>query len=382
MTRRPTEAVCKGYGRREAFAPQSTVVDTGASGWIAAATAAGPHPLSATMGDLLDIAAVVFRAERQLPQRRAGNRNVRYELVMPVSEPQTWKGRPQEILEELLGFLGMAEWQIQFVQRPRGAREFFRSPSVERRMSRIALLSGGLDSTGGVGAGLVLSSNTQLFLVLAAATAETFAAHEIVQFENGILASAIPPVPSLAMTKHAHPRLHSLFSALLRAITGEKWQVTNPLWQMTKRQSVAAMRDNLGAGQANALAAITQSCWNLSVPRVFGVASFKRRVKRPNEPCGVCVPCIIRRTALPKEAVTFDLRDSSIRNHPKLGALFLEYIEFVLAVRATSTEAEFRRVLPAEALDLIDDGFTDLQLLGGLLRSFAREFVETFELEA
>src|SRR5258708_22173475 len=100
MSRRRTEGVWKGYGRREAFAPQSTVVDTGASGWIAAATAAGPHPLSATMGDLLDIAAVVFRAERQLPQRRAGNRNVRYELVMPVSEPQSWKGRPQESLYE------------------------------------------------------------------------------------------------------------------------------------------------------------------------------------------------------------------------------------------------------------------------------------------
>jgi 7-cyano-7-deazaguanine synthase in queuosine biosynthesis len=342
-----------------------------------------------------------------------------------VSDPEMWKGKPLEALEELLGFLGMAEWRMQSVRRPGRARQYFKSEPVKRSVSRIALLSGGLDSTSGIGAGLVPASNTQLcsfytrqeslqaeiaaalgfpvptqwrmqgasgrgrsffyrsflFLALAAATAETFGAREIFQFENGILASSIPPVPSLAMTKHAHPRLHRLLEQLLQSVTGKEWRIVNPLWQMTKRQAVAVMRRKLGPNESGHLESVTRSCWNLSAPHVFGVRTFNRQTKHANEQCGVCVPCIIRRTALPREHFAFDLNQPPIRNHAKLGAHFLEYTEFVLGIRAARTQAELRHFLPAEALDLIDDGWTDLKSLEALLRRFADEFVETFGLK-
>jgi hypothetical protein len=424
MRRRPHEAICTGLGRRAVFGPQSTTVQVGGSGWVTAITAAGPQPVSEAVNDLLDVAAVIYRSERQLPRRGPSNPNVRYELVMPLIDPDVWTGKPQSLLEDILGFLGMAEWRVQFVRRPRRRRQYYTSVPQKRPVSRVALWSGGLDSTSGIGAELVPTSGTRLcsfytrqaslqsklaeelkyptptqwrlagaegrgrsffyrsflFLALGAATAETFGAREIVQFENGILASSIPPVPSLAMTKHAHPRLHRLLEQLLESITGREWRIENPLSQMTKREATEAMRRKQGSKKAAELAAQTQSCWNLSAPHAFGVRKFRGQTKRPNEHCGVCVPCIIRRTALPQEDFVFDLNEPSVRGHAKLGAHFLEYAEFVLAIRAASGQAGLRRVLPAEGLELIDDGFTDLKSLEILLRKFADEFVETFTL--
>jgi 7-cyano-7-deazaguanine synthase in queuosine biosynthesis len=380
--------------------------------------------MSAAVGDLLDIAAVVYRCERQLPRRSAGNPNVRYELVVPVLDTDLWQGKPGTILEELLGFLGMATWSVRFVQRPHRARRYAEPSPLQHPVTRVALLSGGLDSSCGAGAGLVSASDTQLcsfytrqqtlqaqiaaelgfpsptqwrlrgsagrgrsfyyrsflFLALAAATAETFGAHEIVQFENGILASAIPPVPSLVMTRHAHPHLHSLFAQLLEALLGDPWRVVNPLWPMTKRQAVEAMRRKIGHRKADALVAVTQSCWNLSVPHAFGVRKFNRQIKHANQQCGVFIPCIVRRTALPRERFAFDLNRDGIRNHQKLGAHFLEYVEFLSAVRSAPTSVQLRRDLPAEALDLIDGGWTDLESLHVLVGRFAAEFFATFDL--
>jgi len=182
------------------------------------------------------------------------------------------------------------------------------------------------------------------------------------------------------MTRHAHPRLHALFEQLLNALSGEKWWITNPLWQMTKRQAVAAMRHQMGHQKANAIIALTQSCWNLSSPQVFGIRKFDRQIKYANQQCGVCVPCIVRRTALPRERFAFDLNRDAVRNHQKLGAHFLEYAEFLSAVRAAPTPAELRRNLPAEALDLIDNDWTDLKSLHVLLHRFAAEFFATFPL--
>jgi hypothetical protein len=67
-----------------------------------------------------------------------------------------------------------------------------------------------------------------------------------------------------------------------------------------------------------------------------------------------------------------------VRNDPKLGAHFLEYVEFLSAIRATKTTADLRTVLPAEALDLIDNGWIGLEPLERLFRKFADEFFDTF----
>lgn len=60
-----------------------------------------------------------------------------------------------------------------------------------------------------------------LFLCLVAAVAESWGIKSISQFENGILALAIPPSPSWAITKHAHPLLHVKVSRLFSALFGE-----------------------------------------------------------------------------------------------------------------------------------------------------------------
>jgi hypothetical protein len=101
-----------------------------------------------------------------------------------------------------------------------------------------------------------------------------------------------------------------------------------------------------------------------------------------NQQCGVCVPCIIRHVALPAETYAFDLKRSAIRNHAKLSKHFLEYLEFLSDVRRTRSAAELRTILPAEALELIDDGWTDLAAIERLLRRFVDEFFETFEIQA
>jgi len=422
MKRGPNQAFCCAHGRIAAFGDQKTLVDLGGAGWLGTDGPLGPRPITTGAADLLDVATVVYRVERQLQKRGPSNPNVKYELTIPLRDPALWSGRPKQLVEELLGFLGSTQWELNIVHRPSKASGFSKVEHSAPPVRRVALFSGGLDSACGTGAGLVSPSDTDLcsfysrqkglqrhlaadlgfssptqwhqqsitgpgrsfyyrsflFLAVAAATAETRSAREVVQFENGILASAIPPVPSLAMTKHAHPRLHRLFASLLNSVLDGKWQVANPLWQMTKREAVQALRKNIGAKRAAQVTSATQTCWNFSAPHVFGVRTLGSETKHPNEHCGICIPCIIRRTALPQGRFSFDLRRSSVRKHPKLGAHLLEYLELLSAVRDTSTSDDFRTTLPAEALDLLDAGWTDLGSLERLFRQFAKEFFDTF----
>jgi 7-cyano-7-deazaguanine synthase in queuosine biosynthesis len=422
MKRGPNKATCKAHGRVAAFGDQWTEVELGGPGWLRTDGPIGPRPISIPAADLLDVATVVYRVERQLQRRSPSNPNVKYDLTIPLRDPQLWRDRPKRLLEELLGFLGNTAWELNVVNRPRQATGLSKIKPSDQPVQRVALLSGGLDSACGAGAGLVSERDTQLcsfysrqktvqadiaaklgfpsptqwhqqgtagpgrsfyyrsflFLALAAATAETWGAHEVVQFENGILASAIPPVASLAMTRHAHPRLHQLFMKLLDCVLTGRWRVVNPLWQMTKREAVHALEREIGIKRAAQITSATQSCWNLSAPHVFGVRTLGADTKHANEQCGVCIPCIIRRTALPREHFAFDLRRNGVCNHPKLGAHFLEYVELLTAVRAAGTTAEFRTVLPAEALDLIDEGWIELNSLERLFRQFAKEFFATF----
>lgn len=422
MKRKPNEALCLAHGRVARFGDQSTTVEIGQPGWIVTEGPFGPNPISAGAADLLDIATTVYAIERQLPPRAASNPNIRYELTVPLRDPALWKGQPTELLQELLGFLGSAQWEVTPVQRA-GKKVDVSAPTDSGRSIRcIALLSGGLDSTAGVGSGFASAKETQLcsfytrqkelqrqiagslkfmpptqwrhessagpgrsfyyrsflFLTLGAVTAHTWSADQVIQFENGILASAIPPVPSVAMTKHAHPRLHDLFAKLLKSVLPGNWSVINPLWGCTKREAVDSLVKNVGTITANEIMKITQSCWNLAAPQAFGVSSLGQYHKKANLQCGVCIPCIVRRTALPEEDFAFDLRSNKIRNHSKLGAHFLEYVELLSAIRESKSTAEFRRALPAEALDLIDDGWTTLSSLEKLWKGFADEFFGTF----
>src|SRR4051794_15427534 len=106
MKRGSNQAICNAYGRVATFGKQLTHVKLGGSGWLATDGPFGPRPISVAAADLLDIAAVVYRVERQLPRRAPSNPNVNYELTVPLRDPLAWKGRPTELLQELLSFLG------------------------------------------------------------------------------------------------------------------------------------------------------------------------------------------------------------------------------------------------------------------------------------
>jgi 7-cyano-7-deazaguanine synthase in queuosine biosynthesis len=421
MNKTSNQAVCHGYGRIAKFGEQVTRINLGGEGWLTTKGPLGPRPTPDALADLLDTALVVFRAERQLPKRGPTNPNIRYELTVPSRNPSAWEGRPTEVLQELLRFLGNAEWQIIFVQRGGSKDKDRGTVHAGNEVARVALLSGGLDSACGTGClipkrGTLLCSlytrqkevqrtiaasfgypaptqwhlqgapgrgrsffyRSFLFLSMAAVTAETWGSHEIVQCENGILASAIPPVSSLSMTRHAHPKLHALFVKLLESLIGGKWHVSNPLWRLTKREAVIALQEKMGPKDAAAITDLTTSCWHLSAPHVFGVKRFDGAKKHVNQQCGVCIPCIVRRTAIPTERFAFDLRSNAVRNHPKLGAHFLEYLELLSAIRSAKTPADFRRVLPAEGLELMDDGWADLKSLERLFRGFTADFFDTF----
>jgi hypothetical protein len=116
MKRKINEALCVAHGRVARFGVQETIVETGGEGWLSTTGPLGPNPMVNTTFDLLDIATTVFAIERQLPPRGNSNPNTHYSLTMPVREPDLWNGKPRELLQEILGFLGNTEWDIRFVQ--------------------------------------------------------------------------------------------------------------------------------------------------------------------------------------------------------------------------------------------------------------------------
>src|SRR5689334_25197859 len=109
---RPSQATCTAYGRVASFGEQTVHIELDGRHWLIAKGTIGPHPPSRAVADLLDIAVVVYKSERLLPRRGSTNPNVRYKLTMPVRDPDLWRGRPGELLQDLLGFLGKAEWVV------------------------------------------------------------------------------------------------------------------------------------------------------------------------------------------------------------------------------------------------------------------------------
>lgn len=407
------------WGRRAALPSQVAHIEASAASWAHVPANLGVRGVSAHMADLLDIASVVHRAERQLSRRAVGNANVRYALRVPVRDPGFWSGQPGEALAAVLGFLGDASWELDFRQRHRRAREPAWSPGATSDINAVTLFSGGLDSLCGAGARLVprerhalvsamtrqgelqrdlaaelgLQSPAQwrlrgeggrgrsfhyrsfLFLALGAATAASHGARTVLQFENGILASAVPPLPSLRMTRHAHPRTRTLMERLLGLVTGDGWTVANPFAELTKRECFEEFLRAVGPGRARALGGRTETCWNLYVPHAFGV-----RGKANGSHCGVCVPCIVRRTALDDEDYAFDLRGNEVRNDDRLGLHFREYYAFLDDVGRAADTLAFWRVLPAQGRDLLDDGHATLEGLERMFRRFRADFWHAFRL--
>jgi 7-cyano-7-deazaguanine synthase in queuosine biosynthesis len=377
----------------------------------------GPHGISPRGADLIDLAAAVFQIEKQLGGRKATNRPESFELRMPFRESQFWRGKPVELVQEILADLGNAVWTIEVASRGAAPVPKYESSPGER-VRQIALFSGGLDSscgaatlrseasetklvsfytrqktlqadlaealgfappvqwrltwTGGKGRGHSYLYRSFLFLALAGVTAGSWKARRILQFENGILATSIPPAPSFGMTRHAHPLLQRRFAELLSQVLGGRYEIENPFLLLTKRECVEAARKAAPGFDLSSLLSMTETCWYFSSNRRPGGS------KKPGRPCGICIPCVIRRTALPDQRCELDLRQDRVRNGDVTGRVFRSYHLLLSMVVKCRTAGDFYGLLPGAGRELVRAGHVDLAALWGLFKRFAKEFIDAY----
>lgn len=387
--------------------------------------AMGPHALSPRARDLLDIAGAIYRVESQI-RRRTTDPAVAWEIEAPVRDAEFWKTTGGAPLAAILSFLNRARWKFTFVDRPNAVD--FKTPAIDgREVDKVTLFSGGMDSLCGAGSDthardrialvsfyhgqsalqarladeLGYSPPTQwrlrgqrgregmnfirsfMFLTLGAITAHTYGARRILQYENGVLATAVPQSGNFIPTRHAHPETHRRMMDLLRSVFGTDFSIENPFLEMTKRQVGKKLTEAVGQAKSDELHRQTETCWYLFQPAVRG------HKKQNGQPCGVCTPCIVRLTARPIELApnvgagwngyAFDLRKPQYADDPLVGTSFRAYLELVDIALSEPDDARMIEQLAPEARALIDeDGGPSTALVASLLRRFAEEFCETF----
>ncbi|MFE3142073.1 7-cyano-7-deazaguanine synthase [Streptomyces scopuliridis] len=312
----------------------------------------GRHRLPGTVPDwaedLWRLARAVFLTDKYI--RRTGEQDRwtrRISLSVPVTEPDRWEtSKATAHLASLLETLTGDVWQPSF--RPLVGYEVEEALPDSDRAGEVALFSGGLDSLSwaatraiaddvrplllvqfreigllrlqkgvygsvtrlekrardvrllpmsqtvkGDGTRLETSSRTRGLLYVAGAIRPA-AAHGVPAVhvpENGQLALNPPLTPARAAawsTRSVHPwTLHHL-NALTQAVSGgeDTVQVVNPLAKLTKGQVCAtALATELAPADLEA----TLSC---------GKPPTRRYKGPPFANCGVCFPCLIRRSGL------------------------------------------------------------------------------------
>lgn len=377
---------------------------------------AGPQPLAAPARDLLRVAVAVHAIERALSGYPGTNRAVRYDVHLDLEGAQ-WSKAAHAALADLLRLQDDAQWRWTFSagNAAAGGADSRRLRPETRSVDRIVLFSGGLDSTSGIVRDQALADNTQLvshysrqksaqlrilestpyrppaharitgssgrgrsflhrsfyFLCLGAAVATTYGVRRIVQYENGILALAIPPAPPYFMTRHAHPAVHRAAERLFEAVLGGAWTIENPFLKLTKRECVEAMRAIAGA-KADAIIALTESCWYTNSNQFAGGTS------KPNGvPCGACIPCLVRRSATGRPEGHFDVLSA----HPSEPLVTMAHHAYqALVAQAKAGPGRLYLNLPAYVRDLtsaVPPPITRDELIG-LVERFAQDYDAAF----
>jgi 7-cyano-7-deazaguanine synthase in queuosine biosynthesis len=418
MTARADVVTCAVRGKRPVFGDRTASLDLAYPERIVLSGAWGPHGLSPVAADLLDLAWSIRHLERVIPARADSNPIVEQDLTMRLREPGRWDTTALSTLQAILHHLGDATWYVNFAggaRRPVPAAPSATPAGAE--IDRVALFSAGMDSTCGLGTiaasghstavvscytrqksrqqelagelgfgerltqfrergptgrGRTFQYRSFFFLCLAAVTARSWDATRIVQFENGVLASAIPPTPAFLMTRHAHPTLHRHCEVLFSALFGGTWRIENPFAGMTKRQCREALEKAVGTARAARFLARTDTCWQLSSPHAHGWP------KDPGLACGACVPCIVRRTAVNDEQRKFDLSRPRWQASPEVGSAFRAYYTLAKQLAACRTLGDFYVALPYDGRALVREHGVDLKSLRAMFRQFSVEFAETF----
>ncbi|MER7321731.1 7-cyano-7-deazaguanine synthase [Streptomyces albidoflavus] len=310
-----------------------------------------PGPVPDWAEDLFRVARAAFIADKYV--RRTGARDRwtrRISLAVPVTEHERWQSAAVRThLTALLQILTGDLWHVEF--RPligHYVEEAMVSPD-DPRASEVALFSGGLDSLSwaairsraddsrplllvmfreigllrlqqrvykaverldgarpvlllpmsqtpagdGSGSRLETSSRTR-GLLYAAGAIRAATAHGVGTVhipENGQLALNPPLTPARSAacsTRSVHPRTLGSLNALVTAVsdTESTVQVVNPLAQLTKGEVCKAGRD---AGLTPSDLESTLSC---------GKPPTRRSGGPPIANCGVCFPCLVRRSGL------------------------------------------------------------------------------------
>jgi hypothetical protein len=416
--RRQKTVVCSVEGPRPRYTYQPVSFDTGADLSLVLEGETGPHGISPTAADLIDFAAAVYEIERQV-RRQNTNPPERFKLRMQLRNPSAWTDEATKAARNILRLLGNATWDLDLRGGLRAPVPKHGSES-SRTIKQVVLFSGGMDSTCGLatiqqqtaitqpvafytrqkslqkmiatnlgydnvnqwarrwsgkpGPGHSFFYRSFFFLALGAAIAESWRARVVLQFENGVLATAIPPGPAWLMTHHAHPQLHSFAGTLFSALFGGDWKVQNPFLTLTKRGCVQAASKAIGKRKLEEILSKTESCWYQWSNRARGGK------KKPGIACGICIPCIVRRSAFQNDPYQFDLTKDRTRNDERRGENFRSYYLFLDSVlRSKKSPAKFYGLLPPAGRELVDDGsWLSLVQLHELFLSFGREFMDTF----
>lgn len=377
----------------------------------------GPKTPPQALCDLLDLSICVTTIERRLRGRQKTNVPSKITLHWPVRDTSRWSEKVVTTAQSALGLMGNTLWTLKPILNSTVERPQAEHTAEASKTGPVVLFSGGLDSASGVASerksdnfvlcgfytqqksvqekiaeGLGMSAPIQwtwknrlprtrgrsyyyrslLFLSMAAYTASSFDRKQIYQYENGILATAVHPAPSYRMTLHAHPHVHRLFESVLNALDGKGWEIKNPFLLLTKRQAVEAAIKRFGK-EFSDLALLTQSCWAFQAPYLY------KQNKKANRNCGVCTPCLIRRTALQSaDEYSWDINKNEVRNDLR-GEHFRNYFGFTERILSENSDGEFYRLLDGSSRDTLDaNGYPDLKSLQGLFRKFAQEFQSTF----
>ncbi|HYV05285.1 MAG TPA: hypothetical protein VFB82_11895 [Blastocatellia bacterium] len=402
--------------------------------------------------DLVRVGEATFLADRAFRRgTRLGELTRRLTVSVPVEEPKLWATLADQIAD-LAGFVSHDRWRFKFTRlKEKYPRNIgIRTPLPDHSIN---LFSGGLDSLCGAAAAFkrgetpIFVSHSppgyqrvstriealaqafgkdsvkplffsfifrvnerasdaglfpersrrtrpMLFLSMAGAAALELAVPRVFLNENGVLAVNLPFQPNLTgpqISRHAHPETLRRFETLLRGL----WPfdstpiVQNPLFKHTKAEELRLLGNGLK------LAAETISCEYAAQQ----VASLIGWLKRNNKPftdvreCGLCVPCLVRRSAMhwigvreKKHHYVFDARRAL--NNPKsyLGVPLFDYVVpqvrdlYNFCVRLTRMKPSEFVVSYLSELSLLPGRNEDVCLLSRSVYNtyarFAKQFVE------
>ncbi|MGN4151757.1 hypothetical protein ACS0Y3_15350 [Burkholderia gladioli] len=381
----------------------------------------GVAGITASARDLVRVGLAVHAIERALPAALSTNRPVEFDVHLKLEDPERWRGAALQALEALLGFQGDAvwHWKMEGGARVLAGLQDAGASLDQRPIDYVTLFSGGLDSTCGIAGAKQEATRTQLvshysrqkskqrilanslgyapptqiriagltgrgraffyrsfyFLCLAAAVASSYGVQRVVQYENGVLATAVPPAPAYFMTRHAHPTIHRMAGKLFAAVLGGDWRIDNPFLYRTKGECVRDLRGLLTPESAALVISQTETCWYQ-----YSNQLAAKRSKPNGVPCGVCVPCIVRRSAVQQQEGYYDLNDPEVRSDPILGRDFDAYKSLVARIHDSNGSARMLLEFPGYVSDLMrgPDPTLSRDDLIKLFQHFAAEFNDAF----